>query len=62
MKLIGISEEEVLGFTDARADVVIDGESVPVSSDYVKSYPDKESLDANLDYARQLDSLVNGNR
>ena len=62
MKLIGISEEEVLGFTDARADVVIDGEAEPVSSDYVKPYPDKESLDANLDYARQLDSLLNGNR
>ena len=62
MKLIGISEEEVLEFTDARADVVIDGEAEPVSSDYVKPFPDKESLDANLDYARQLDSLLNGNR
>jgi hypothetical protein len=62
MKLIGISEKEVLEFTDARADVVIDGEEAPVSSDYVKPFPDKESIDANLDYARQLDSLLNGNR
>ena len=62
MKLIGISEEEVLKFTDARADVVTDGEAEPVSSNYLKPYPDKESLDANLDYARQLDSLLNSKR
>lgn len=62
MKLIGISEKEVLEFTDARADVVIDGEAEPELSDYLKPYPDKESLDANLDYARQLDSLLNSRR
>jgi hypothetical protein len=59
MKLIGISEKEVLAFTDARADVAIEEEAEPISSDYLKPYPDKESIDANLDYARQLESLLN---
>ena len=58
MKLIGISEEEVLAFTDARAEVAIEEDHVPVLSDFVKPYPDKESIDANLDYARKLDSLL----
>ena len=58
MKLIGIPEEEVLAFTDARAEVAIEEEAMPVPSDFMKPHPDKESIDANLDYARQLDSLL----
>ena len=59
MKLIGISEEEVLAFTDARADVDIEEDPEPDYSIFMKPYPDKESIDANLDYARELDSLLN---
>ena len=59
MKLIGIPEEEVLAFTDARADVAVEDGPEPDYSVFMKPYPDKESIDANLDYARQLDSLLN---
>ena len=58
MKLIGIPEEEVFAFTDARADVVVDEGPMPETSDFKKPHPDKESIDSNLDYARQLDSLL----
>ena len=61
MKLIGIPEEEVFAFTDARADVVADEGQMPETSDFKKPHPDKESIDSNLDYARQLDSLLNHN-
>ena len=61
MKLIGIPEEEVLAFTDARADVAVDDEPAPDYSSFMKPHPDKESIDSNLDYARQLDSLLNQN-
>lgn len=59
MKLIGIPEEEVLAFTDARADVAIEEDPTPDYSAFMKPHPDKESIDSNLDYARQLDSLLN---
>ncbi len=59
MKLIGIPEEEVLAFTDARADVAIEEDPTPDYSEFMKPHPDKESIDSNLDYARQLDSLLN---
>ena len=59
MKLIGIPEKEVLAFTDARADVAVEDDSAPDYSVFMKPYPDKESIDANLDYARQLDNLLN---
>ena len=59
MKLIGIPEEEVLAFTDARADVAVEDGPEPDYSVFMKPYPDKESIDAKLDYARQLDSLLN---
>lgn len=59
MKLIGISEKEVLAFTDARADVDIEEDPEPDYSVFVQPHPDKESIDANLDYARKLDSLLN---
>lgn len=58
MKLIGISEEEVLAFTDARAEVAVEEEPEPDYSVFMKPHPDKESIDAHLDYARQLDSLL----
>jgi hypothetical protein len=61
MKLIGIPEEEVLAFTDALADVAIEEDPTPDYSEFMKPHPDKESIDANLDYARQLDSLLNHN-
>ena len=58
MKLIGIPEEEVLAFTDARADVAVEEDPEPDYSVFMKPHPDKESIDANLDYARQLESLL----
>ena len=58
MKLIGISEKEVLAFTDSRADVAVEDEPEPDYSVFMKPHPDKESIDSNLDYARQLDSLL----
>ncbi len=58
MKLIGIPEEEVLAFTDARSDAAIEEGPEPEYSVFVKPYPDKESIDSNLDYARKLDSLL----
>ena len=61
MKLIGISEEEVLAFTDARADVAVEEEPEPEYSVFMKPHPDKESIDANLDYALRLDSLLKHN-
>ena len=60
MKLIGIPEEEVLEFTDARAEVAVEEDPLPDYADFMKPHPDKESIDANLDYARQLDSLLSG--
>ena len=59
MKLIGIPEEEVLAFTDARSEAAIEEGPEPEYSVFVKPYPDKESIDSNLDYARKLDSLLN---
>lgn len=58
MKLIGITEEDVLAFTDARADVAVEEDPEPDYSVFMKPHPDKESIDANLDYARQLESLL----
>jgi hypothetical protein len=59
MKLIGIPEKEVLAFTDARADVAVVEDSESDYSVFTKPFPDKESIDSNLDYARKLDSLLN---
>lgn len=59
MKLIGIPEEEVFAFTDSRADAAVEDDPEPDYSVFVKPYPDKESIDTNLDYARRLDSLLN---
>ena len=59
MKLIGIPEKEVLAFTDARADVAVVEDSESDYSVFMKPFPDKESIDSNLDYARKLDSLLN---
>ena len=61
MKLIGIPEEEVLAFTDARADIAIEEDPEPDYSVFMKPHPDKEAIDANLDYARRLDHLLNQN-
>ena len=61
MKLIGIPEKEVLAFTDARADVAVDEDPEPDYSVFMKPHPDKESIDTNLDYARQLNSQLNQN-
>ena len=61
MKLIGIPEEEVLAFTDARADVAIEEGPEPDYSVFMKPHPDQESIDSQLDYARRLNSLLNHN-
>ena len=62
MKLIGIPEEEVLAFTDARADVDIEEDLETDYSVFMKPHPDKESIDSNLDYARKLEDLLNSSR
>ena len=59
MKLIGIPEKEVLEFTDARGGNLADNEAGPEYSDFLKPYPDKDSVDAHLDYAQKIDSLLN---
>lgn len=59
MKLIGISEKEVLAFTDASADVAEDDVPEPDYSEFMKPHPDKDAIDSNLDYAQKLDSLLN---
>ena len=59
MKLIGIPEEEVFAFTEARSDVAIEEDPEPDYSVFMKPHPDKESIDSNLDYARKLDGLLN---
>lgn len=58
MKLIGISEKEVLAFTNSRSEDMVEDEPEPDYSVFMKPHPDKESIDANLDYARKLDSLL----
>ena len=59
MRLIGISEKKVLEFTDARGDKALDDEMEPDYSVFMQPYPEKDSIDAHLVYARQLDSLLN---
>ena len=59
MKLIGIPEEEVFAFTEARSDVAIEEDPEPDYSVFMKPHPDKESIDSNLDYARKLEDLLN---
>lgn len=58
MKLIGISEKEVVDFTDARGAEDVDKEDEPDYSFFAKPLPDKEAVDANLDYARRLDGML----
>ena len=59
MKLIGIPEEVVFAFTEARSDVAIEEDPEPDYSVFMKPHPDKESIDSNLDYARKLEDLLN---
>ena len=40
-------------------DAAIEDGPMPDYSEFMKPHPDKESIDANLDYALQLDSLLN---
>ena len=57
MKLIGISEKEVMEFTDARSTEDADEEESDYA-DFRKPFPAKDSIDAHLDYARTVDSLL----
>ena len=58
MHLIGITEKEVLEFTDKRG-AGDDYEEKQVSVfDFEKSHPDIDSLAMHLSYARQADSLL----
>ncbi len=59
MKLIDIPEEEVMAFTDALADIAEEDDLELDISDYKQPHPDADSVNANLLYARQLDSLLN---
>ena len=59
MRYIGISEEEVMAFTDSQgvgADDEIEPDDLDLN-DYKRPTPDLDSLTARLSYARQLDSL-----
>ena len=49
----------MFAFTDSLAGVAVEDDPEPDYSVFIKPYPDKESIDANLDYARKLDSLMN---
>lgn len=57
MKLIGISEQEVMKFTDARNAADEDDEQDIDYADFRKPHPSKEAIDANLDYAIKLEQL-----
>jgi len=62
MRLIGISEEDVLAFTNART--VVDEEDGD-EPDYIRQNSpslDRDSVAVKLDYAQRLDSLKNQNR
>ena len=62
MRLIGISEEDVLAFTNARA--VVDEEDGD-EPDYIRQNNpslDRDSVAVKQDYAQRLDSLKNQNR
>ena len=59
MRYIGISEKEVMAFTDNQgvgmADEIEEDDLEPI--DFKKATPDLDSLTVHLSYARQLDSL-----
>ena len=58
MRIIGISEQEVLTFTD---DLGVKDAAEETEADYtefMKPFPAKDSIDAHLSYARHLDSLL----
>ena len=57
MKLIGIEEEDVMAFTDALSEVADEDDVHLELSDYKQPFPDRDSINAHLVYARQLDSL-----
>jgi hypothetical protein len=57
MKLIGIDEEDVMAFTDALSEVADEDDVHLELSDYKQPFPDRDSINAHLVYARQLDSL-----
>jgi hypothetical protein len=59
MRFIGISEDEVMAFTDNLGVVTAD-EFEPddlMPNDYKRPSPNVDSLAVHLSYARQLDSL-----
>lgn len=58
MKIIGITEEEVMQFTDARGESIDDEEGELHQLDYNIPRPHKDSLAKHLSYARQIDSLL----
>ena len=58
MKIIGISEQEVLDFTDDLGNKDSEEEEEPDYTVFMKSFPSKDSIDAHLSYARHLDSLI----
>ena len=57
MKLIGISEEEVMEFTNARDTEELEEEESDYA-DFREPFPAKDSVDAHLDYAILVDSLL----
>ena len=58
MMLIGITEQEVMDFTDERMTEFDTGEEPVKMSDFTIPAPKKDSLRATLPYAIQVDSLL----
>ena len=59
MMLIGISEQEVMDFTDERMTEFNTGEEPVKMTDYAIHVPRRDSLRVTLPYAIQVDSLLN---
>lgn len=59
MVLIGISEKEVMDFTDERGEEnEVEGEELDIL-DFDKPFPQVDSLRLHLSFARKIDSLLN---
>lgn len=58
MTIIGITEQEVLDFTDDLGEKETVEETDADYTEFMKPFPSKDSIDAHLSYARKLDSLL----
>lgn len=58
MKIIGISEQEVMDFTDDLGEKDTAEETESDYTEFMKPFPSKDSIDTHLSYARRVDSLL----